>query len=371
MTLSTSLGHMVEKNEEPSNKVTETTELSPGVASNFDQADKTSVQQPHSNETLEATLHRLHAETPNEETVRREHEAMEIVMQARESFKDERRLDLFFQIINTYQNQPIKAFTELHNLCRGLPELQELLLDLLTPEQALALDPRIYAQHCLRNDMKQFCQQIRNFYTNPNSPAPQGSGQGQAAKIIKELHNFISQDNQNLKTEDFRNMACKLFKGNQNILDTFLSFLPDQTEEGDRVWKNVEPESIDLSDEENDVVNEDSQQEQHQLDGYEHIRDIPETEEEKLFGTDQCPCQCHPKKQPTSNHCIHCSIRFINGKIYAREGKMLKPVRVQYPRGQTPFLNSKNNQSSSLNSNNISSTASHTAVSTVISGNQT
>ena len=131
----------------------------------------------------------------------------------------------------------------------------------------------------------------------------------------------------------------------------------------------MEPENIDLSDEENDVANEDSQQEQHQLDGYEHIRDIPETEEEKLFGTDQCPCHCHPNKQPTSNHCIHCSIRFINGKIYAREGKVLKPVRVQYPRGQTPFLNNKNNQPPSNNSN--MSTANHTAASTIVSGNQT
>ena len=57
--LAASLGHIVEKNEASSNKVTETPELSYGVASNLDKAEKTGVQQTHSNETLEATLHRL------------------------------------------------------------------------------------------------------------------------------------------------------------------------------------------------------------------------------------------------------------------------------------------------------------------------
>merc|ERR550539_511182 len=48
------------------------------------------------------------------------------------------------------------------------------------------------------------------------------------------------------------------------------------------------------------------------------------------------------KNQPTPSHCIHCSIRFINGKIYARDGKNLKPVKVKYPSGKNPFTQCEN-----------------------------
>ena len=101
------------------------------------------------------------------------------------------------------------------------------------------------------------------------------------------------------------------------------------------------------------------QNEQNQFQGYEHIKNIPETEEEKLYGTDQCPCKCHPKQQSASNHCIHCSIRFINGKVYAREGKVLKPVKVKYPAGKNPFVQNENNSTTGSVTNQISPSSQH------------
>ena len=315
----------------------------------------------HTNEQ-NPSMFEIQTEAPNEEAIRREHEAMEIVLQAKATLKDDRKLEAFFQIIQNCIDTPTEAFVQLHNLCQGLPELQELLLDLLTPEQALEISPMIYAQHCLRNDMKNFCQKVKSVYL-ANS-ANQG-GQAQATKIFKELHNFISQDNQEYTADDLRNFASKLFKGNQQLIDTFVSFLPGQMEQREKIWNYIDPEIIDLSDEENESSSGPSQVENDQLQGYEHIKDIPETEEEKLYGTEQCPCQCHPKSQSITSHFIHCSIRFINGKIYAREGKVLKPVRVNYPAGKNPFKPNEN----SLPTNSVNMQAFPTIQSTSINKN--
>ena len=320
-------------------------------------------QQEGMNDRQEASVLGAISEEISEEALRRQHEAMEIVIKAKESLKDEAKLESFFQIIQACQETPIQAFAQLHNLCQGLPELQELLLDLLTPEQALALDPIIYAQHCLRNDMKQFCQKVKNFFaptaqsSNSNGAVTQGTGQSQATKIFKEIHNFISQDDHEITSEELRNFAAKWFKGNQQLIDIFVSFLPDQTEERERIWNRIEPEDIDLSDEEKDISSEINRSEQINLKDYEHIKDIPETEEERLFGTEQCPCQCHPKTPPITSHCIHCSIRFINGKIYAREGKILKPVKVTYPCGKNPFAQNDSQSASASLGTNLASPA--------------
>ena len=287
-------------------------------------------------------------EEPNEAALRREHEAMEIVIKARDTIRDSEKLKTFFQIIQEHQATPIKAFELLHNLCQGIPDLQEVLLDLLTPEQALELNPIVYAQHCLRNDMKEFCQKIKSSYaTNHSSQA----GQTQAIKVFKELHNFISQDHEKITSEDLRSFATRLFKGNQQLIDEFMSFLPEHTEERARLWQNIDPEIIDLSDEENEFAAGSSQKELHSLQGYEHIKNIPETEEEKLFGTEKCTCLCHPKNRLVTSHCIHCSIRFINGKIYARDGKVLKPVKVNYTNGQNPFMNNDNSLTNTIAGN--------------------
>ena len=69
--------------------------------------------------------------------------------------------------------------------------------------------------------------------------------------------------------------------------------------------------------------------------GYEHI-ELPTTEEEKLYGTEQCPCTCHPPREgggeassapPVANpHCIHCSIR-VRYSALAHKKAMQKCMR--------------------------------------------
>ena len=106
--------------------------------------------------------------------------------------------------------------------------------------------------------------------------------------------------------------------------------------------------------------------------------ELETTESEKAYGTDKCPCGCHwsPDQLGSESeggivqnpHCIHCSVRvssqkpvvlqtiwpcysdigqgtcedvlsikcsllfqFIGGKVFIKDGKVLKPASVEYP----------------------------------------
>ena len=69
------------------------------------------------------------------------------------------------------------------------------------------------------------------------------------------------------------------------------------------------------------------------------------TAEDDDLGGENCPCGCHSRttkdkiNQQQQNvtmspHCLHCSIKFVNGKLYLRDGKNLRPARAELPRGE-------------------------------------
>jgi len=57
---------------------------------------------------------------------------------------------LFYQKAVALANEPVKAFCELHSLCIGHPDLQEMLFDLMSPAEAMTLGSEVYHQHALR-----------------------------------------------------------------------------------------------------------------------------------------------------------------------------------------------------------------------------
>ena len=226
----------------------------------------------------EVVLNTLQPEAISEETVRKEHEAMEIILLAKEVL-DQSTLLKFFEIIVQLDHDPIKSFELLHPLCRGHPNLQELLLDLLTPDQAMALGPQVYSQHCQRNDLKKLVQKIKSAF--PNQPGVQ-------TRILKDFLTLLSKPD--VTVEDLRSFGHKTFKSNPLLCDDFMSLLP----EADM------PDGALNSAPEHDKMDED------RADGSERIN-LPASEDEKQYGGEKCPCTCHT--HPGSPHCIHCSIR--------------------------------------------------------------
>jgi len=229
----------------------------------------------------------------------------------------------FFETVVKMESNPVEAFQELHSVCTGHEDLQERLLDILSAEQAMSLGRDVYNQYCQRNDLKKVFQKIKSAFANQP---------GTQTRILKELQTLLSKPDASL--DDLRLFASKTFKSNQVLCEEFLSLLPGGPPRPD-VMQAIAPEHINLED--NNQGDEPIQE----YVGYEHI-DLPTTEEEKLYGSEQCPCTCHPPPTDASAgaavanpHCIHCSIKFINGKIFVKDGKVLKPVSVEYPDGTT------------------------------------
>ena len=76
-------------------------------------------------------LQLLEGEKPNEEALRKQHEALEISIYAREVLNPE-KFEQFCRIVvnDTISNK--QKFMELHTLVTGKMELQEMLLDILS-----------------------------------------------------------------------------------------------------------------------------------------------------------------------------------------------------------------------------------------------
>ena len=255
-------------------------------------------------ETAELTLQLLEAEKPDEESIRKQHEALEISMNAQEQLSAEKFSEFCKIVVNDNLSNKQK-FMELHTLCAGKMELQEMLLDLLTNAgEAHEISSDIYAQYCLRDAVKSFFRKVKVAFQDSNPLV--------YSKILKDFQLILGQSN--VKTEEIISIGQKYFKNSPLLLDEFMTFagnvpyprgmLPD-------------PEIIDLSDEEDE-------------DKATFEEKINLLDDEDDLGGPNCPCACHPALLTGSNHCIHCSLKFINGKVYCRDGKMLKPVRVQY-----------------------------------------
>lgn len=258
----------------------------------------------------ELTMQLLETEKPDEEAVRMEHEALEIIMNAKEEL-DAEKLSKVYQILANDAMNNVTKFTEVHRLCTGKMDLQEMLLDMLTASDAMSLGLKVYQQYCIRDAMKKFFRKVRIYFANQPSTH---------TKILKEVQASLSDPN--VKLEDVVAIGTKWFKSNQHLLDDYMSFVTGVPYPEGML---PEPEVIDLSDEEE----EESMLEEK----------INLLEDESEFGGDNCPCACHPA--PNTGHCIHCSLRFINGKVYSRDGKILRPVKVNYPPGESPFSNKK------------------------------
>ena len=95
-----------------------------------------------------------------EHVVRREHEAMEIMLMAKEVLAKEALMN-FFETIVKSELDPVMAYKELHAIAIGHENLQEMILDILSPQQALSLGRHVYSQHCQRMDLKRILLKVK------------------------------------------------------------------------------------------------------------------------------------------------------------------------------------------------------------------
>ena len=145
----------------------------------------------------------LEAEKPDEEALRKQHEALEISMNAQEQLTAE-KFENFCKIVVNDSLSNKRKFMELHTLVAGKMDLQEMLLDLLSAGEALELGTDVYQQYCIRDAMKRFFRKVRIFYANKPS---------EFTKILKEFQASLA--NPDVKPEEVLAFGQKYFKSNQ------------------------------------------------------------------------------------------------------------------------------------------------------------
>ena len=267
---------------------------------NLNQQQK-STRKSKQQKEAEVTLQLLEPEAEEEEARRKQHEALEISMHAKEVLNFE-QFQQFCKIVQDDLSSTKEKFMDLHSLSAGHMELQELLLDLLTASEALQVDVKIYQQYLTRDASKKFLRKVgKKFATQPMIHT----------KFLKDINVVLSKTN--VKTDDVIALGKNYFKSNKHLMDEFMTFVSGVTYPEGLL---PEPEIIHLTDEEDDISPNNP---------FDEKIDFSTSTDDDLGG-ENCPCGCHPD----AGHCIHCSLKFINGKVYSREGKTLKPVKIQY-----------------------------------------
>ena len=199
----------------------------------------------------------LEPEGEADEALRKQHEALEISIHAQEVLTPD-QMDLFCKLVLDESLPNKDKFIELHSLCSGHLELQELLLDLLTASEALQVGFQVYQQFCLRDASKKFLRKVKILYANQPTIL---------TKLLKEISTLLS--NPEVHPDELLNLGQKYFKTNQRILDEFTTFISGKADKnvndlihgidyllflGVPYPENLlpDPEMINLSDEEDE-----------------------------------------------------------------------------------------------------------------------
>ncbi|KAK6643204.1 hypothetical protein RUM43_004708 [Polyplax serrata] len=228
-------------------------------------------------------------------------------VQQRLKEKEESLYHQFLDLICDFQVNQISV-CDLYRKVKSLfichTDLTEDFVAFLTPEQAVECG--VFMEHLLLTSMSDFLNMIDIYFAK----SPQ-----QIKKIHSVLESLASQPNVN--TEAVVNTVLPLLKGNPVLKDYFIHLLPD-TRPPDNFC--IDYEEVEYSELNSDVSDDE--------DNVEMIH-LPEVEDH--YGGDLCPCNCHnEKKKELGEHCVSCSLKFINGKVFLQNGKLLRPARVVF-----------------------------------------
>eukprot|EP00088_Acartia_fossae_P027156 TRINITY_DN2790_c0_g1_i3.p1 TRINITY_DN2790_c0_g1~~TRINITY_DN2790_c0_g1_i3.p1 ORF type:complete len:764 (-),score=144.70 TRINITY_DN2790_c0_g1_i3:245-2446(-) len=177
------------------------------------------------------------------------------------------------------------TYTQLHDLMSDFPDVQELLLDLLSEEEALDLGLETYSAFCERARLKKFLCKLSIVYKH--QPAYH-------AKVLKELET-LSKDT-TLTCERLKEISCQLFRNNQHLMEEFQMLIP-----------GIPPP-------------------QSMLQSPEHLT-LPEEGHEEGAGAEE---QLYVPRSPDHNieNTRSGNIRFSGGRCFVMEGKILRPATI-------------------------------------------
>jgi len=265
---------------------------------------------------VEVTLALLgELETPEEKETREARESTEMFEEICNTISGNASLcEEFDHIMSTAMDVgTCQTYLSLHRLLDGHPLVQELLLDLLSPEDSIQLGYKTRIAADQRRRMKRFVLKLARAYLH--QPAYH-------AKVLRELES-VSTD-PNLTANTLKQTADRLFKSNQHLLDEFLSLVPGVPTPESML---PSPETLNYPDDSDQSWDSDEMQ-------METIvcrsSPPPTISEEPRLSTDEPrpPCKC-PRYLKKPGPCQSCNVRFVDGEVFIMDGKILKPAHVE------------------------------------------
>ena len=156
-------------------------------------------------------------ETAEEKEAREAKESTEIFQEIMKVVSDssEKRLKFAEIMSGAASEGTVQTYKDLSLLVEGHPDVQEMLLDLLSEDQAASVSREVYWLHQQRHNMKKFILKLNLAYRH--RPADH-------ARVLRELDTLCSEPG--LTPDTLRAVAVKLFKHNQHLLDQFLVLVP-------------------------------------------------------------------------------------------------------------------------------------------------
>jgi len=268
----------------------------------------------------EATLALLgDLETPEEKELRESRESAEMFEEICNTVSDNASLcEEFDHIMSVAMDVGTsQTYLSLHQLLDGHPLVQELLLDLLSPDDAIKLGFKTRVAFNQRRRMKRFVLKLGRAYHH--QPAYH-------AKVLRELEAVST--HQNLTPNVLKQTADRLFKNNQHLLDEFLSLVPGvPTPESMLPSPEIlhYPEDSDQS-----WASDEIQMETITCKSPSNVEEARISKEEMRPSADEPkqPCKC-PEYLAKPGPCRSCNVRFVDGEVFVMDGKILKPAHVQ------------------------------------------
>ncbi|XP_015112073.1 GON-4-like protein isoform X2 [Diachasma alloeum] len=204
------------------------------------------------------------------------------------------------------------------NALKDYPELASDFVSFLKPHQAVIVDQ--FKEHTMSKKMAEFMNVAQVYFAK--QPA-------RMTRLMQAITQLAAEPSPSL--EGVHAVMDPVLKGHSLPMDMFLQCIPS----------GRPPESLFLPHlfenltcpvgpyDKNKVYSEDSPE------LYENVElSTPPSQDD--YGGENCRCICHennnsPSKTNSSEHCISCGVRYLNGRIYLQTSEGLRPAKVTFP----------------------------------------
>ncbi|KAL6259235.1 hypothetical protein P5V15_009154 [Pogonomyrmex californicus] len=212
----------------------------------------------------------------------------------------------------------IQLYQEICKKLQNYPEICTDFLLFLKPHQAAMIGKSI--EYMMLQKMNDFVHVAQIYFAKQPS---------RIAKMMQAITQLSSDPHTTL--ENVHTVISSVFKGHPLVMDLFLQILPTakppESLFAPHMFENM---TCPLGPYDKNMTYTENASEL-----YENIELSTTTCQEDPYGGENCKCDCHntddANSKNSSEHCVSCGTRFLNGKIYLQTLEGLRPAKITFP----------------------------------------